>query len=552
MKHNSNFNNIYIVFIFVSLLYVLMCSFFWNNFPMSESTNFWELVINSFEDVVNNNWHPPFYIILLYIAKIIFKSYIGGYVVGIVSVIISIILIYKIINRNNIIIKDIKALWILLFSYISMPIIINGTFIFDIDNTILTPAILFLYLSYLKYTFNNSIKNLIIFILSIVISLWCKMSTPVFLIMSLIIFHLMIFDYSFLFKRLLPIVLVSIGSFYITYGYLYTKYILNDYGSFELSSERTSLLISGANTFQLPINQIVFSLGSNLIALILWTSPILILTILYISIGTNENIRIIYKWQVNKFEKQYLIPIIFIIITIISYTFILKLQASAGFPKYHYPIFAFLFIIIGIKLKTLTLRLKIFDLIFLGLTFFIYVYLIEDVLLKTYELGRGKKIFEFVVFYLKTNIIYFFPLFLYFFIKKFIFKYTSNLIITSLIFIIIINISGFIYRAKGDYSTNYHYGIRGTSQALEFANRIPMEKSVFLPFLGLFLKKQPGIYNFANGRLKGTDRFIANTDYLIITDHLLYTNKFFFGSKYVEKNYKRIDTIKSYGIWEKK
>ena len=105
MKHNSNFNNIYIVFIFASLLYVLMCSFFWNNFPMSESTNFWELVINSFEDVVNNNWHPPFYIILLYISKIIFKSYIGGYVVGIVSVIISIILIYmngQIIDWKNI------------------------------------------------------------------------------------------------------------------------------------------------------------------------------------------------------------------------------------------------------------------------------------------------------------------------------------------------------------------------------------------------------------------------------------------------------------------
>ena len=133
---------------------------------MSESTNFWELVVNSFEKVITNNWHPPLYLLILYFFKIIFSgSFFGGYAIGILSVLISMWLIYKIVSfHENNISKNPFVLWLLFLSYYSLPLIIHGAFIFDIDNTILTPLLLFSYLIYLKFEFKFSFINTMLFI----------------------------------------------------------------------------------------------------------------------------------------------------------------------------------------------------------------------------------------------------------------------------------------------------------------------------------------------------------------------------------------------------
>ena len=51
-------------------------------------------------------------------------------------------------------------------------------------------------------------------------------------------------------------------------------------------------------------------------------------------------------------------------ITTFMYTFVIKLQASGGFPKYHYPIFSFIFIIIGLKIRNYRFDLKKYELLF--------------------------------------------------------------------------------------------------------------------------------------------------------------------------------------------
>ena len=96
------------------IIFIFMSSFFLNNLPMSESTNFWELVVNSFDNVLKNDWHPPTYLFLLYISKLIFNSYLGGYYIGILSVIITLILIHRIIIFNGFLIKDVKIIAITL------------------------------------------------------------------------------------------------------------------------------------------------------------------------------------------------------------------------------------------------------------------------------------------------------------------------------------------------------------------------------------------------------------------------------------------------------
>jgi len=514
---------------------------------MSESTNFWELVVNSFGNVLKNDWHPPTYLFLLYISKIIFNSYLGGYFIGIVSVIITLLLIHKIIIFNGFLIKDVKIIVLLYLSYFSMPIVLNGSFIFDIDNTILTPVILLMYLSYLRYLNEQNIKNTVLFIVSIVFSLWCKMSTPIFLLISIILFHLISYEFKILIKKLLPIMLYGLLIFYLSYGILYTSVFLEKFGSFELSYQRALYIISGIYTFQLTFNEFIFSVGSNISALILWSSPLFIIIIPYLIIKFNQEST---RRQKN-FDKHYVVPLIFIIITTLMYTLIIKLQASGGFPKYHYPIFSFIFIIIGFKIRNYRFDLKKYEFIYLALSLLVFMFMIKDYLLRTYELGYDKDIFKFIIYFLKINTILIVSLIIYFILEKFFKKESNNFLITSLLFLIVFNISSFVYRAKADYSTNYHYGVSGTRDALNYANQIALDKSIYFPFLGLFIKKNNDNYNFANGRLYGTHRFIVNTDYLIITDRLLYSDNFFFKSKYVEDNYKRIKTIKSYGVWGK-
>ncbi len=549
MRTKKYFVNLSTVLLSVAV-FIVMSSFFFKQLPMSESTNFWELVVNSFENVVKNDWHPPTYLLILYISNVIFKSYLGGYLIGIISVIITLILINKIITFDGILIKDWKVIALINFSYFSMPIIINGSFIFDIDNTILTPAILFLYLSYLNYINKQNLKNYTLFTLSIVFTLWCKMSTPLFFLFSIFVFHLFLLDFKFLIQKLLPLQILAICIFYLTYGILYTNTFLEEFGSFELSYQRAIFIISGIYTFQLSFKDLIFSVGSNLIALIFWSSPLLIIILL----------NLIYKYRFkftdrklkNIFlNKEYFVPFLFIVLTTLMYSFIIKLQASGGYPKYHYPIFSFFLIIVGLKIKNKKINFNKFDMIYFLITFTVFVFMIKDHLLITYELGVKKEISKFIIYFFKLNSIYLFSLIVYVILEKFFKSEFNDFVITCLLFLIILNISGFVYRAGADYSTNYHYGVSGTKEALMYANQIPLENSVYFPFLGLFIKKVDNKYNFANGRLNGTHRFIVNTDYLIITDRLLFSNNFYFKSKHVEDNYERIKSIKSYGIWKK-
>ena len=116
------------------------------------------------------------------------------------------------------------------------------------------------------------------------------------------------------------------------------------------------------------------------------------------------------------------------------------------------------------------------------------MFVIKDYLLRTYELGYDKDIFKFIVYFLKINTILIVSLFVYLALEYFLKKESNNFLITSLLFLIVFNISSFVYRANADYSTNYHYGVSGTRDALNYANQIALDKSIYFPFLGLFIK----------------------------------------------------------------
>ena len=260
-----------------------------------------------------------------------------------------------------------------------------------------------------------------------------------------------------------------------------------------------------------------------------------------------------FKWAAKSLDIKYILPAIFILAIVVGYTVVIKVQVSAGFPKYHYPLFSFFFIMLGIALVQSNIRFRAVDIVYFIITLFVVSLLTKDILLPFYELGRAKQMNLLFVLLAKTFLIMSLPIILYYLIrKKTIIKTLPDFMMVVLVFALVINFSGFIYRSQADYATNYHYGISGTDEALAYARKIPMDQSVYFPWVGIWVP-QPESGNVAVwGRLLGADALKPETDFIIMTDTMLDRGDFFFGIDYVKEKYERILTIKSYGIWKKR
>ena len=121
---------------------------------------------------------------------------------------------------------------------------------------------------------------------------------------------------------MLPLFIIVLIAFWFSYGFSYTKLILSDIGSFQFSGAKALDLILGKNTFQNSFDHFIFSLVSNSGAIMIWSSPILILLLLTI---IPQNII-----KLNDLQILCLINVFFIYI---AYTFVLKIQATAGFQN---------------------------------------------------------------------------------------------------------------------------------------------------------------------------------------------------------------------------
>ncbi|MCP4756619.1 MAG: hypothetical protein GY866_37630 [Proteobacteria bacterium] len=548
-------NKPWIGFSLSSVLFVLICSFFWDDMPMSESVFFW-MKAETFEKAISFRYHPPLYTLVFHPFYLLFGGkFLGGYAVGMVSVILSGGLVLAILKSyDSGILQRSRVVWSILIGYYSLPLIVHGAFIFDIDNTILTPALLLAYLTYLRFQKQANAANGAVLFLTVSLSFWCKTTTPFLLLFSIAFCHLIKRDLDFLFLKLMPVFATAVACFYFLYGRLYTNYFLRGVGSFQISDGKVWNLLAGENTFQLPLNHFIFSIGSSLGALVVWSSPFLVLMFLTIfwQIVRNREIITLKRLDAQN-SQQYLIPLMFVTITVIAYTFLLKVQASAGFPKYHYPIFAFLFVLLGMFLSKTETRFRNVDVLFFLAMGAVYAFVVKDMLYEFYSLGRAHQLTELALYVSKTASLMILPFIIYCLLRKpMLLENKYNVLAVMVVFLITINLSGLISRSQAEYSTNYHYGVGGTKAAVEFANTIPVEKSIAFPFAGYFITQNPSFPGSQYGRLLGHSPTKPETDYIIITDQMLYGNKYLYGIDYVKKRYERIKTIQSYGVWKKK
>ena len=507
-----------------SLIFFILVIPFLSDFPVSESIYFW-FEAESWNRVFNNSWHPPSYLIILRLFKLFTNNAIwGGYLPGLLSVLLTGWIIKKIIYENYK--NEIRNgnLLLILISYYSLPVIIQGNFILDIDNTLLTPILLFLTHYGIKWYKNNKKYDFFMVGLVLFISLWFKMTTPLLWMSSFFVFLLVRKIIKIITYSIVPLFIIVLIDFWFSYGYLYTKYILSDIGSFQFSGAKALDLILGKNTFQNSFDYLIYSLVSNTGAIMVWSSPLLI-TILVI----------FYPKYFIKLSDLQIFCVINILFVYIVYTFILKLQATAGFPKYHYPMYAFITIIVFDYLKNIKLIWNFYVLTFFLFSMIACYFLVGDVIINYYINGREKNYLNVLK---DTAYMIVLSISLILFIKIILLKKNTNnnsLIQAIILTLIILNISGWFSRLNANYSTNYWYGTKGIDDTIQFANELPKNKTIYFPFIGFFIEERENLTPY--GDIKSDDFTKPSSDYIIMTSRLIDSGNWFFNRNYLENKY---------------
>ena len=519
-----------------SLVFLLMTLPFFQKIPMSESVFFWAEA-DSWAKVFQNAWHPPVYLILLRLSRLLSGgAFWGGYLPGFISVLISAGLILKLTNRGSLAWTR-GSRFMLIAAYLALPAVMQGIFILDIDQTLLTPILLWLTLTGFNWMKNRRFSDLLKLGMILLLALWTKMTTPMLWMGAFGLYLLLIKEWRMAFLQISPLFLTVLILFMISYGWLYADWVLEGYGAFQFSGGKSLSFLQGRNTFQLNLRDLIFSVGSNLGALLAWGSLLLGCAV----------VLLIPRWfrGLNSLER---FSLLFSVIILLTYTLILKVQATAGFPKYHYPMYSFMFVTGSGFLLKAQIRWNRWHLFLFLAVVGIWWLLFGDPLLDFYSLGRSRQLIALAgVLILQVGILAVLLLGGFWWFRK----AKTSLEWTGILLIVMLgsSLGGWLPRMQADYATNYFYGVRGTEETVEKVSLLPPEASVYFPFGGLFLENREKLT--AYGDIRGQDYARPETDFLVMSKHVLDSGVWFFKRDYVEQRYHLRETLKDYEIWEK-
>ena len=395
------------------------------------------------------NVHPPlFHFIVRFLTNFLHLSAVQLRIIGITCFMVDLMLTYllvRIISRDNLI----ALLGALLF--VSSPMAIQGSLLIDMDNTILTVALM-LFILYFAVCYDKlKLKDCLILGFLFFLSLFSKFTTPFALIPSLVIFYTLKKRFLWGASRVILISFVGIGLFLLTWQYFAYYYKL-----------------PFVHIFKRPIEMFLQHSGfSNIkflkhIATIwLWFGPAL----LFIPIILISRIKKYWYREVTVLD----FCIIYIIVIFLGHNF-LEMTAH-GFPKYLYPILPAFAVLVALFLRELGIKLNLRDLVASSMLIpvtVIYNLFIPGDIIYTFHINlRQNIIFNFVnikVFFADIFLpILSYPLFilLIFFILKLLNRHWRGLSSLSMaVFIVAIssNISLDILQAKAEYATNCYYG----------------------------------------------------------------------------------------------
>ncbi len=332
--------------------------------------------------------------------------------------------------------------------YLLLPVIIQGSLIPDIDNTLLT--LFLICFLYLFLFIENKKTRLVITFVSLLILFWVKTTTPSALILVLLVYEWLTTKKLAEVFQLFIVCVLSLVLFRLS---LYSLSALTgiSYYSDTFAHNGVSLLHLLQQLLSVKF-YLQFAYYTNII--ILWSSPFLLI-LAFADLRNNLK---------NKYLLLFILAIVFI-----AFPYLLIKTTAGGFPKYIYPLYTFFSLLAAFNIKQSFKVNK--RLLLLGLLAFIVFYFIMGDPLKTpyvLKINLLKSVskamlLNLLFFYAKVySIIAFFIFINIFIINKE--QRLSGFFILFLAYCFSLN----VHQGLAHYNTRYGYGERGFTSAINY------------------------------------------------------------------------------------
>lgn len=412
-----------------------------------------------------------------------FVAHLPGILSGLITIVM-VFLITRSLSQGN---KVERVQWAAVSSllYAATPAVIQGSAIIDIDNTVLVPAILFLYLTFVKYQQKKNYTWAMFTGLAMSITLWGRITTPP-IAAFLLSFYILVSKNELKAKLIFFSAILSGVFLFVTTWYLYCSI--------------TDIPFSGTfaytlSAFQGKSNSLTLSqLLQNLIYLILWLG--IFPAILFIIITIQRCMRYFKKPEICLED-------IFLwsgVVLMLGYT--LVGGAICGYPKYHSPAIPLLYIYVGIILSQSGLNfenihLKVVAIIvIIVIAFVVQTMVIGDLLYIFRYTLRNASAFSLPLYPVLKDIV--FKVGLFFTLFAILFVICLRAISKRVWFLLLILFSlgtivgTSLIQSSVTYHTGYNYGVEGTIEAAQhIRERVPSQSVVFAPSEIIYYLKLP-------------------------------------------------------------
>lgn len=401
-------------------------------------------------------WHPPLYFeILRFLAHHPGIRQEDLRFFGIFCFFLNLCLIYLLSKEVS---SDKKTGILAAFLFATHPWAIQGSLILDIDNTILTVLLTFFIFYFAKNSNLSSFRNYLFSGLLFFFCLWAKISTPLILLFSILLFYILKGEFRRGIAYTSAAAAIGIGVFFIFWAFYSRTYNL----PFSVIFTRSLFVLGhGALGSSLPASS---ELVLRFLRACLWAGLYFILLWMVIFIARAKN-------YFTRKEPVGINDFLLLYTIIIFIAYILVGGISYGFAKYQYPLLPVLCVLAAdfiLKIRTRISKRQILLFICLGTIFIITERLyIGNLLYRVNYLLRKTSIF--MPDTLKAFFIDFFwrlaAYFIFFGISVFLIRFfarrggISKISIMFLAVLIVIgNLSYNFQHLSAGYFTTYCYG----------------------------------------------------------------------------------------------
>ena len=501
--------------------------------------------------------HPLLYVYLVAFAfKIFGIGILQARIVGIILFLLTLLLIF--VFCRSLYPDNKYAPLLALIFYGLHPIAVQGSFLIDIDNTVLAFCTVIFFFGYIKsYELPDKIR-IFIRATALFLMLSAKLVPLPVVILSMVI------DYSVRttwIRGLKEVIKISLLGFFIYFIINSIVYFMLGFGEY-IFEQYVYIVTIFFRLFSRSFrSNIFFQQINTIVRLMIWVSPFLILLLIYSASQQARDMR-----ANRKIQPDFIIWIYVVIVLLLS---LITGKLTYGYPKMQSSVMPLLVIFVAGHLSLKEINRKHYP-VCIGLVVFAVIFLyfvVGDVL---YSVNYAAK--ELLIFangtwardviapvFLYVSL----PVFLFVLIKVFCRKlgFRAGVVLSLAISLIASNIYICIVHARVDYLTSCDYGTRGKKELIGFINDITSTGEVVFTTPDIFYALKPGLLNVLDNEtwLSSPERFIdyireKHPDVLVfgITvntvshfENILNDKEFlnFLGKSYRKKN------IGSYSVW---